>query len=103
MSEPVIKKEAKILLLEVGEEGTQEHVDMLGMFRVQTTQTLVNPEDAFFLVDIEGSMDNDHWVSFGSIGESGFRTESEHAVQFIKATLTSVEPGAKVTVFLSWA
>jgi hypothetical protein len=97
---PSIK--AKYLLLEVTDVGDDGFVDMAGMFATQSVQTIAEPGDAAFDVEVEASMDNKNWFPFGDLRGTGIRTEAQHAMQFLRAKVVAIDPGAVLTVIVSW-
>jgi hypothetical protein len=64
--------------------------------------TIVSPGNSSFNVDIQASMDGDNWFSIGVAEGEGLDSENQHTCQFLRAKLMSVDPGAKVTVLVSW-
>jgi hypothetical protein len=97
---PALK--ALFLLDYESEVGITGVIDMKDMPRTQSFQTFSDPADAAFEVKVEGSMDSIHWFSFGRINGPGIRSEGQHSLQFLRATLVSIDPGASVTVLVSW-
>jgi hypothetical protein len=93
---------ALYLLDDESEVGIIGVIDTKDMPRTQSFQTFSYPDDASFDVNVEGSMDGLHWFSFGRITGPGIRSEGQHALQFLRATLISADPGASVTVLVSW-
>jgi hypothetical protein len=97
---PALK--AMFLLNDISGVGVIGVVDTKDMPRTQSFQAFSDPDDAEFDVKIEGSMDGIHWFSFGSIDGPGIRSEGQHSLQFLRATLMSIDHGASVTVLVSW-
>jgi hypothetical protein len=97
---PALK--ALFLLDDESEAGVIGVVDTKDMPRTQSFQTFTDPLGAVFEVKVEGSMDGIHWFPFGSITGPGIRSEGQHSLQFLRATLISIDPGASVTVLVSW-
>jgi hypothetical protein len=98
---PALK--ALYLLDDESEADVIHIVNTNTMPRTQSFQTFTNPSGAAFEVEVEGSMDGIHWFSFGRIDGPGIRTEGQHVLQFVRAKLISIDPGASVTVLVSWA
>jgi hypothetical protein len=82
---------ALYLLDDESEVGVIGVADAKDMPRTQSFQTFSDPTDAQFVVEIEGSMDSIHWFSFGRIVDPGIRSEGQHAFQFLRATLISID------------
>jgi hypothetical protein len=85
---------------------------MKGMFAAQSFHTIAfqlskgrdEVPDVNSEILIEGSMDNEHWFTPGIvITGPGIRTEGQHAFQFVRATVISLDSGVSVTVLVSWA
>jgi hypothetical protein len=94
---------AEYLLDDESEVDAIGVADAKAIARTQSFQTFTDPPGAAFEVKVEGSMDSTHWFPFGEIIGPGIRSEGQHVLQYFRATLISIDPGASVTVMISWA